>query len=325
MLGIEIELDVNKNLLYIGPVRPVIREHKGKSRRFFPDTYVMVDLETTGLDPRYDEIIEIAAVKYSEGSETERFQALVKPENKIDEFISSLTGITNNMLRPAQKIDEVLPAFLSFVSNHIIVGHNVNFDVNFIYDYTIDLNLDPFSNDYVDTMRIAKRLYPELANFQLSELASHLQIRDNVAHRALPDCLLTQQCFVKMRESAAALGGIPKASWERFNSMSKMITPEVTEFDSSSPLFGRSFAFTGKLERMTRKEALQVVANAGGICCDGVTVATNYLVLGNNDYCKSIKGGKSAKQKKAEKMKLAGSDITIISEDVFYDMLNPDN
>lgn len=72
---------------------------------------------------------------------------------------------------------------------------------------------------------------------------------------------------------------------------------------------------------MTRKEAMQAVVNAGGICSDGVISSTNYLVLGNNDYCKSIKDGKSSKQKKAEKMQLAGSDIRTITEDIFYDML----
>jgi len=73
---------------------------------------------------------------------------------------------------------------------------------------------------------------------------------------------------------------------------------------------------------MTRKEAMQAVVNAGGHCCDGVVEETNYLVLGNNDYCKAIKGGKSNKQKKAEKMQLSGKDIQIISEDTFYDMFN---
>ena len=76
---------------------------------------------------------------------------------------------------------------------------------------------------------------------------------------------------------------------------------------------------------MTRKEAMQAVVNAGGICCDGVIASTNYLVLGNNDYCRTIKDGKSLKQKKAEKMQLDGLDILTISENVFYDMLMDEN
>ena len=79
--------------------------------------------------------------------------------------------------------------------------------------------------------------------------------------------------------------------------------------------------FTGVLERMSRKEAMQLVADSGGINGDTVTQKTNYLVLGNNDYCKSIKDGKSNKQKKAEKLKASGLDIEIIPESVFYDMV----
>lgn len=73
---------------------------------------------------------------------------------------------------------------------------------------------------------------------------------------------------------------------------------------------------------MTRKEAMQFVVDRGGLCGDSMNKKTNYLVLGNNDYCTTIKGGKSTKQKKAEKLKLAGCDIEIISENVFYDMLD---
>jgi len=86
-------------------------------------------------------------------------------------------------------------------------------------------------------------------------------------------------------------------------------------------VFGKTFVFTGTLQRMVRKDAMQLVVDMGGICGDGVTVKTNYLVLGNNDYCSSIKVGKSSKHKKAERYKAEGLDIEIISENVFYEMV----
>ena len=82
-----------------------------------------------------------------------------------------------------------------------------------------------------------------------------------------------------------------------------------------------SVCFTGTLEKFPRKEALQIVTNLGGIPTDSVTRNTNILVLGNNDYCSSIKDGKSSKQKKAEELILKGHDIIIVSEKSFYDML----
>lgn len=298
------------------------RELKGKSLLSFPDDYVVIDLETTGLDPRFDEIIEIAGIKYSGEQEVGRFQSLVNPGFSIDAFITELTGISNEMLATAPFLSSVLPAFLDFVGQNVVVGHNVNFDINFIYDNAQNLSLDAFSNDFVDTMRLSRRLYKDMENHKLSTLVSYLGVAEIVEHRALSDCTNTLQCFLKMKHYVLTNNVSLIAGWERFNSLSKIIVPETDEFNLDSPIYGMSFAFTGKLERMTRREAMQAVVNAGGICNDSVIASTNYLVLGNNDYCKSIKGGKSAKQKKAEKMRLSGYDIVTISEETFYDMLS---
>ena len=104
---------------------------------------------------------------------------------------------------------------------------------------------------------------------------------------------------------------------------SKDISTENTEFDETHPLYGKLCVFTGTLEQMKRKEAMQRVGDLSGSVADSVSKKTNYLILGNNDYCPLIKDPdkKSSKQKKAEKLKLAGNDIEIISENVFYDML----
>ena len=320
-LDIQISLDANTGEIYGGPPHASGRPRKGRSRLAFPDDYVVIDLETTGLDPRWDEIVEVAAVKFENRAETGRFQSFVKPSRRIDAEITALTGITNEMLKGVPRPAEILPAFFDFIWNFPVVGYNVNFDVNFLYDYAAELELAPFTNDYIDTVQISRRLYEDLPDRRLSSLAAHLGVEPQPAHRALPDCLQTQLCFEAMRAEADRRGGIPKLSWERFNSLSKTIHPNLEKANPDSPLFGRTVAFTGKLERMTRKEAMQAAADAGGICCDGVTAATNYLILGNQDYCKALQGGKSAKQKKAEKMKTEGMDISILSENVFYDML----
>jgi hypothetical protein len=144
-----------------------------------------------------------------------------------------------------------------------------------------------------------------------------LGVGETVEHRALADCIQTKECFEIMRNRAGEIGGIP----QKTNAIAKTIVAETTDFDEDSPIYGRTFAFTGTLERMTRKEAMQMVVNAGGKCTDNVVASTNYLVLGNQDYYKGIKDGKSNKQKKAEKMQLNGADIITISENTFFDML----
>ena len=99
------------------------------------------------------------------------------------------------------------------------------------------------------------------------------------------------------------------------------IVGDESKFDEDNPLFGRVCVFTGALESFTRREAMQLVADLGGECGDNITQKTNFLVLGNNDYCASIKGGKSNKQKKAESLIAKGADLQIISESAFLDML----
>ena len=91
--------------------------------------------------------------------------------------------------------------------------------------------------------------------------------------------------------------------------------------DNTHPLYNKVCVFTGTLEKYSRQEAAQIVVNLGGSCGNSVTKKTNYLILGNNDYCSMIKDGKSSKQKKAEEYKLKGQDIEIIPESVFYDMI----
>ena len=320
-MGSGIEFSIDGENTYVGSIRRTARPHKGKSLLAFPDRYVVVDLETTGFDARFSSIIEVAGIKFENGQEAGRFQSLVKPHMEISEYITELTGISNEMVESAPIDDVVLPEFYGFISDCPVVAHNANFDVNFLYDCASDRVAEPFSNDFVDTLRLARRLYPDLPNHKLSTLASCLGIITEDAHRALADCLTAHACFLKLKEEAERRGGIPEFPSDHFNNMSKTITARTSDFNPDSPVFGMAFAFTGKLERMTRKEAMQAVADAGGILCDGVVSTTNYLVLGNNDYCEAIQGGKSNKQKKAEKMRLSGYDISIISEDVFYDML----
>lgn len=301
--------------------RPV-RAGKGNSLLQVVNDYTVIDLETTGLDPEYESIIEMAALRVRGNTVVDSLSSLINPGYEIDEFITDLTGITNEMLAPAPAIEEYLPVFLDFIGDSILVGHNVNFDINFIYDNADRLLGHGISNDFIDTMRLGRKLLPELPHHRLHDLMSHFSIDSDAEHRALSDVLSTNAVYQKLYP-------IFEDQKERFHFYSgghsgvraKDISTENTTFDADSPVFGKVFVFTGTLERMVRKDAMQAVVDLGGSCGDNVTKRTNYLVLGNYDYVSSIKGGKSNKHRKAESLKLAGQDIDIISENVFYDML----
>ena len=298
------------------------RTNKGRSLLISTPSFVSIDIETTGLSPEYDEIIELGAIKYINGQASDTFSSLVKTENPIDDFVTELTGITNDMLREAPSLQEILPDFISFIGDSIIVGHNVNFDINFIYDACENNNLPPFSNDFIDTMRLSRRMYKDWKNHKLDTLIGFFGLTERNIHRGLEDCKLTAICYQKMIADEARFDEATKyvARSHEKQSLKEIVAVEGYE-NPDNPLYGQVCVFTGTLANFTRKEAAQLVINIGGICEDRITKKTNYLILGNNDYCSSIKDGKSNKQKQAEKLITEGADLAIIPESVFIDMM----
>ena len=304
------------------------RANKGNSIIAFPTSYCMLDLETTGKCPGWDDIIEIAAIKYAEGRETARFQSLVQPPQSITPFITEFTGITNDMLKDAPQIADVIREFDAFLGDAIIMGYNVSFDINFLYDAYEEHLHKPLSNDFIDCLRMARRLHPEMVHHRLCDISEKLGVVNKRAHRAMSDVEATQECYLLLSKEAFDKYGSEEAfvkTWKnkgRSNGLAKTIIAfDDIKIDPDNPLFGKVCVFTGKLDKFERKDAMQIVANLGGINGDGVTKKTNYLILGNNDYCSTIKDGKSSKQKKAEQYILEGYDIEIIPESVFYEMI----
>lgn len=310
------------------------RTNKGKSIIDFPKNYIIIDIETTGLSPEWDSIIEVAALKYENGTLIDSFESLIQPDSTlsdgsfIDSFIEELTGITNEMLTNAPTADAILPQYQKFISDSILIGHNVNFDINFLYDNFLEYLSCPLPNNFIDTMRLSRKLHPEEAHHRLIDLAERYHIDYSSAHRSLRDCEITQLCFNNLMQEAYNIYHSLEAFVQSFNPKkhsvpikASQITTEKSEFDPTHPLYQKVCVFTGALEKLTRKNAMQVVADLGGINGDSVTKKTNFLILGNNDYCSSIKNGKSSKQKKAESLILAGADLQILSESTFYDLI----
>ncbi len=318
------------------------RIDKGRSIVVFPNDYIVIDIETTGLSPQWDSIIEISGIRVENNVMKEQFSTLVKPEAPIyddcyiDPFIEDLTGISNEMLRNAPSTDLVVSEFKKFIGDSILIGHNVSFDINFLYDNFEKYLNCPLTNDFVNTMRISRRLHPKESN-SLSSIAERYHVDYTGAHRALRDCFITKSCLDCMKDEILE-------TYPDFESFSKTfkkrghghsasghylshdriseVEPSEVEPDDTNPIYNKVIVFTGALETMTRKAAMQMVENCGGINGGSVTKKTNYLVLGNNDYCSTIKDGKSAKQKRAEQLKLDGYEIEIIPENVFLDMVN---
>jgi DNA polymerase-3 subunit epsilon len=308
--------------------------NKGNSLIELLSDYTVIDIETTGLDPCFNEIIEIGALKVRNGTIVDKFESLIKPINHIDEFITKLTGITNKMLQDAPDVSEVLPEFIDFIQDDILVGHNVNFDINFLYDSLI-IELDYcLQNDFIDTLRITRKIFPDLLNHKLATISNYLKINIEGSHRALADCLVTNECYQLSAKYIYDNNIDFYSLWKKNRNNKKYhkhhetqidlksLVSDNANFDVDHPLYGSYCAFTGELEKMTRKEAAQLVVDFGGFCLNSVTKQTNFLILGNFEYISSIKDGKSSKLRKAEDLILKGQDLEILSENVFYSLLS---
>ena len=163
--------------------------------------YVVFDLETTGLSPFKDEIIEIGAVKVDkDGKIIETFTTLVKPTQPVSEFIQNLTGISNEMLADAPSIYTVLPRFADFAGESILVGHNVTFDIAFVQQKAKIYNDIRLLNPYVDTLSLTRKVYPNLKSYKLQDLIKEFDLKTYAAHRALADVVATQQLFELLKK-----------------------------------------------------------------------------------------------------------------------------
>ena len=162
----------------------------------FDDEFVVFDIETTGLNAKKDGITEIGAVKIREGVIVDTYHTFVHPKMPIPEKIVVLTGITDEMVKEAPTIEAVLPAFLDFCQESVLVAHNASFDTGFIKINAQRLNL-PYDFCVLDTLALCRGLFPKLKKHKLNHIAKHLDISLKNHHRAIDDAKATAHIFIK--------------------------------------------------------------------------------------------------------------------------------
>lgn len=158
--------------------------------------YIVFDIETTGLSSESDEIIELSAIKVSDGNIADEFSMLVNPRKHIPYFASSINGITDDMVSEAPCIEQVIRKFVDFIGSYPLVGHNIcRFDMSFIQrDAERYLGMR-ISNECIDTLHLANRYLPQLPSRSLESLADHYNVSYDGAHRALVDCKINQKFY----------------------------------------------------------------------------------------------------------------------------------
>lgn len=163
------------------------------------DTYIALDLETTGLNPSMDRILEIGAVKVIDGQVEGTYETLVNPGRKIEKRIKELTGITDEMAAAGLDTRTAVTGLVEFCEDFPLLGHNIPFDYSFVKQNAINLDL-PFEKEGIDTLKIARALFPEMEHRSLQALCSYYQIQPEKAHRAVFDALAAMELYYRMRK-----------------------------------------------------------------------------------------------------------------------------
>ncbi len=168
---------------------------------FIPD-FTVIDLETTGRGNKYIEITELSAIRYRNYKPVASFSVLVKPRNTIIPFVIKLTGLTNEMLEEKPRVEAVIEEFVAFIGSDVIVGHNVNFDFNLVYDAYYATTKKHLRNDYLDTVKVSRILNEDSDSHKLENLCEYFSIEREIGHRGLADCEQTGELYVKMKHKA---------------------------------------------------------------------------------------------------------------------------
>lgn len=285
---------------------------------------VFIDVETTGVDPGKDAIIQISAIKFFGAHEIDRFNSYIDPCRTIPFDATEVNGITDDMIKNAPKINDVQSQFLTFIQDSVLVGYNVAFDLSFIsaaYDGMLD------GVEYIDVLKWAHK-HLELPNYRLETVATYLGFHSTGSfHDSLFDCEATADVFWKLCSQELLIESYvfrapkktKKKTFEKFRP--KEIVPRTTPTNANHPLFGKKIVFTGELS-IGRHDAAQMAVDVGASVKSGVSCKTDYLVVGVQDPTVVGSDGMSGKEEKAYALNALGkASIKIISEHEFMSLL----
>ena len=285
-----------------------------------PEQYVVLDIETSGLSPKIDSIIEIAAVKYCSGIQTDTYESLVFTDDVLPMGIQSLTGISPDEILKAPPLEQVISSFSNFIGGLPLVAHNAPFDLGFLRIAFSKCGLS-LSNEGIDTLKLARKAFPELEHHTLSCLKEHLGILVDTSHRALPDALATGELYIRCTEQLVQnRSDLAGEEGTEARPAAKETTKQARAHcgtDPNHPFFHKTIVFTGTMD-ITRDQAASLAEACGAIIKNTVSNQTDYVVAGTRG---ESSGPISAKRKKAEDLITAGASIKILTESEFMKLL----
>lgn len=304
-------------------------------------SYVALDVETA--NSFRGSICSIGLVKFQDGEVIDSFYSLINPEEEFDEFNIFIHGIMPDDVIGSPTFPEIRQKIVDFIGTDIVVAHFAQFDMGALKDAYQKYHLEFDNIEYICSYRLAKAALPGQLNYKLKRLAKNLNLELD-HHNALSDAqacgfilehILSTNSFSELDTFLKEFrydktGLLGQRSFKRRKDArykeNLIYQPTEEEKAAMNPdhyFYGLYFCFTGKLERMTRKEANKAVALVGGIPEKGVTQRTNILVVGEQGWRVVGTNGLSSKMKKAQSLLEKGQDIEIMTENDFIKFLEP--
>ncbi len=276
-------------------------------------SYVVLDVETTGLNSVNDKIIEIGMARIRNGNISETYSTLVNPDMPIQSDASAVNGIYDDDVRDAPQIHEIIHDINAFIGNDIVVGHNITFDLRFLRMAMLENGISK-SIGYVNTLSVSRSILPHLKDHKLQTLMEAAGIKECQIHRALDDAINThkilQYCIKEKIKQNDAMQEERKAQKQAADA-------ERSEKYSDSPLYNKHFVFTGIFVN-DRDELEGMVPRVGALLRSGVTKKTDYLVKGDMSDSANWTGIKLSKAEEAIKN---GGSVQIIGEQEFLELI----
>ena len=247
---------------------------KGKALHELPDNYIIVDVETTGLDPAMNNLIEISAVKYRCNRKVDEYVTFISIDEPIPPRITKLTGINDEMLEDAPRPFEALAGFLNFIGDDILIGYNITFDLAFLGVSCSNYCRKRLYNNYVDVLKLATDKLPFLMSHKQIDVAKYFGINTDGSHRALTDCEICNDCYQKLKELSIEEYTAPQSQKQLLVSSSA---------HNQRPFLGRKFFFIGVMDQWYINNLKDIIISLGGSVDKDITEGINIVVVGTAD------------------------------------------
>lgn len=311
-------ISIKQGKLVVPNAQDKLRQ-KGTEQPVFATDYTLLDIETTGLSPYRDRITELGAIKVRNNKVVAQYSNLVKyaGDNSVPAFITKLNGITERqLLEHGIESQIAIKEFRDFISDDLILGYNINFDLNFLYDLSQKNHLATLNNDYLDVLKFARAYYPDEQHNRLVDCIQRIGLRDFETHHGLQDSLDTKQVYDYFKEhfSPENLEAV-KRQIKDFSLTDHRLSQ--AELGFYNPISRKMIMFAGNLH-LDLADAQLMVENLGGQVVSSVDNLPNYVVIGDHDRFH----GQLAEVQQVQKLKQQGQRISLLTESFFLNMLD---